>query len=1128
MCRWKASIIVALLLAAQCAEADDFDYYWPWIKANITNSSLIAGNAATNIYLLAPGATGYVSKISAHVYGISIPTNTMYGSNAWAWVQANSNRVTWTSNAVVSLSNAFYALPTNSWNNTVVIAAWASNNVVGISNLVYSLPTNDWNWSTNLAISISNFLGTATGAWNTAISGGSNVALWASNNVTSISNFLYSVTNDWNWSTNLAISISNFLYDATNSWNMAVTNISIYEDTTNWISQTGQWIYIGIRTNYAGGSTDTSELTNMVTWASNGVSNLSNFLSSATGLWNTVSVVSNDASWASNNVLSVSNFLGTATGLWNTVGSVSQQVAGITVSTGLWNTVGIVSNDATFASNHVIGISNALYALPTNDWNWSTNLAISISNFLYTATNEWNKAFTNVSWTLADSNSFSFTGQTLYIEFKTNYDSTAVDTEWLTNMVTWASNNTVGTSNLLEGISNIVVNLPTNLWNTVEAVSQQVAGITVSTGLWNTVSAVSNDATWASNTVNNISNTLAGATNNWNWTTNLAIANSNQLNNLPTNDWITTAMTSGLGVAYAERANRAWFLQGYTNEGLGTGWRFYPPLNGAETANTGDVMVLRSIETSGDLQYDLIPRFVATNSLGVAYAATAGNADTATAISEACSNALMATAGSLIFNATTNSMWASNNVSSISNLLASTGGTNRWNNTLTNITVYEDTTNWIATTNGWIYLGIRTNYAGGSGGDVYLAGTNNFTGPSNSFSGTTYAPTGAFDRLLVSTNTPYLNEYITLGTNTGMNYGIRFGASQVIYKHSDNYIGIYPAVYSSVGIFYSYVSTPAYYGYWDSDHISRLFHLDTRRFLWYDSTGHLLMSLTNNSNFGQLELGNLILTNLLVVAGTNIGDTVTILSNKVFGGTMSVLTNIVSTGSGTSLVYGVAGTVGTNKSIAAGSNVSIADDGSTITISSTGSGTSSGPATNLTYNGTSTPDYSSYFAGYPIIPLTTNMMTLASTGGTLPTMASMVRTIDHDFNTTSTTGTTGSVFYHVIGITLPTTYSGYAVVVAQTKAVTTVGFFGLGYGQNTDFSAISDEGSMYLASNQGNADLSARNTSFVTNTFIKYFNGNRIVFSAYAHSSQSAGYTINEIMVFGVTNGFNTYTNVFH
>lgn len=133
--------------------------------------------------------------------------------------------------------------------------------------------------------------------------------------------------------------------------------------------------------------------------------------------------------------------------------------------------------------------------------------------------------------------------------------------------------------------------------------------------------------------------------------TNMVSSVSNQLNNLPTNDWITTSQTSGLGVAYAERANRAWFLQGYTNEGWGTAWRFYPPLNGAETANTGDVMVLRYLETSGDLQYDLIPRFVATNSLGVSYAASAGYAS---GLTSDVTNSLVATMGGLTFNSATN------------------------------------------------------------------------------------------------------------------------------------------------------------------------------------------------------------------------------------------------------------------------------------------------------------------------------------------------------------------------------------------------------------------------------------------------------------------------------------------
>lgn len=165
MCRWTAVIISLMILASPCAKADDFDYYWPWIKANITNSSLIAANSATNIYLLASGPTGYVSKISAHVYGISIPTNTLYGSNAWAWVVSHSNALNVASNT----------------------AAWASNNVSSISNYLSSV-TNDWNWATNVvlwssntAYMVSNLLASTGGTsyWNQAYI----IAEWASNNV---------------------------------------------------------------------------------------------------------------------------------------------------------------------------------------------------------------------------------------------------------------------------------------------------------------------------------------------------------------------------------------------------------------------------------------------------------------------------------------------------------------------------------------------------------------------------------------------------------------------------------------------------------------------------------------------------------------------------------------------------------------------------------------------------------------------------------------------------------------------------------------------------------------------------------------------------------------------------------
>jgi hypothetical protein len=67
--------ILWVILICQVSRAQDFSYFWPWIKANISNGTLIANVAVTNITLLPLSSTGYVSKVNAHTWGISFPTN---------------------------------------------------------------------------------------------------------------------------------------------------------------------------------------------------------------------------------------------------------------------------------------------------------------------------------------------------------------------------------------------------------------------------------------------------------------------------------------------------------------------------------------------------------------------------------------------------------------------------------------------------------------------------------------------------------------------------------------------------------------------------------------------------------------------------------------------------------------------------------------------------------------------------------------------------------------------------------------------------------------------------------------------------------------------------------------------
>jgi hypothetical protein len=76
------------------------------------------GEAVTNMTNNGRTSTVYFSSISS--------------SNAWSWIQGNSNIVVWSSNSLINISNVLFNLPTNNWN-------WSTQAVIAVSNMIGSI-----------------------------------------------------------------------------------------------------------------------------------------------------------------------------------------------------------------------------------------------------------------------------------------------------------------------------------------------------------------------------------------------------------------------------------------------------------------------------------------------------------------------------------------------------------------------------------------------------------------------------------------------------------------------------------------------------------------------------------------------------------------------------------------------------------------------------------------------------------------------------------------------------------------------------------------------------------------------------------------------------------------------------
>lgn len=103
------------------------------------------------------------------------------------------------------------------------------------------------------------------------------------------------------------------------------------------------------------------------------------------------------------------------------------------------------------------------------------------------------------------------------------------------------------------------------------------------------------------------------------------------------------------------------------------------------------------------------------------------------------------------------------------------------------------------------------------------------------------------------------------------------------------------------------------------------------------------------------ELTNATVTNVVYSLGTN--DSASITGRTLYvsfntnsaGGSAGGITNIVSTSGGTSLVYSVTSDTATLKGLKSGTNVTLSDDGTNVTITSSGGG-GGGASTNIAFS----------------------------------------------------------------------------------------------------------------------------------------------------------------------------------
>lgn len=173
---------------------------------------------------------------------------------------------------------------------------------------------------------------------------------------------------------------------------------------------------------------------------------------------------------------------------------------------------------------------------------------------------------------------------------------------------------------------------------------------------------------------------------------------------------------------------------------------------------------------------------------------------------------------------------------------------------------------------------------------------------------------------------------------------------------------------------------------------------------------------------------------------------------------------------------------------------------------------------------TSNQDFSIAVLGYPKIVLTTNMLSGSNAGGSLINLTSFTNAFDNNFNTVTSTGTivASSHPYQAYIVDLQTNYTGFfCLTIVLTPNDGYPMSLGIGGGITTvmENSIIQGPGGTPAYYSDF---YSTKGVSF-TNTILKSFTGSKIGLGLYT-SGSSGTYYIKDFSVWGLTNGFRSFT----
>jgi hypothetical protein len=198
-----------------------------------------------------------------------------------------------------------------------------------------------------------------------------------------------------------------------------------------------------------------------------------------------------------------------------------------------------------------------------------------------------------------------------------------------------------------------------------------------------------------------------------------------------------------------------------------------------------------------------------------------------------------------------------------------------------------------------------------------------------------------------------------------------------------------------------------------------------------------------------------------------------------------------------------------------------------VPISGTSSNTT---AYNLQYDGTNSPNYLTHFMGYPKLAIDLSQVASVKIDGTAISNNSFYSVIDGDLDTHSSTGTVHDE--QSLYVDLGAVYSGYFIVKMHTYSYPASMLYAMTYSMTN----TTEHG--HLVAGFGNNEYCAQGWNYYLDTpsvflpvvLIQPFTGRSVgiwvtsLLTAGTTVSYNTKFYVNEIMVYGVTNGFNNFS----